>query len=253
MQRALVRRPGPLLSDGFVTHISRQPVDPNLAASQWQAYVAALNATGWTTVEVPAADDCPDAVFIEDTMVVVDEFAIITRPGAAQRRAETIEAARSIANLGYRIARIETPATLDGGDVLKVGTTWYVGRGGRTNAEGVAALRQLVAPLGISVIAVPMTKALHLKSAITALPDGCLIGYEPLLDDAGFFPHFISMPEESGAHVVVLDDTRLLVAASADRSAQRLADLGYEPVVVDISEFEKLEGCVTCLSVRLRG
>ena len=136
--------------------------------------------------------------------------------------------------------------------MLKVGDIVYVGRGGRTNAAGVAELRDLLAPLGLRVIAVPMTKALHLKSAVTALPDGTVIGFPPVVDDPSFFPHFRAMPEEGGAHVVDLGEGRLMMAASAPRSAELVADLGYEPVVVDISEFEKLEGCVTCLSVRLR-
>ena len=102
------------------------------------------------------------------------------------------------------------------------------------------------------MIAVPVTKVLHLKSAVTALPDGTIIGYPPLVDDPAFWPHFRPMPEEAGSHVVDLGDGRLLMAASAPRSAELIADFGYTPVPVDISEFEKLEGCVTCLSVRLR-
>jgi dimethylargininase len=102
------------------------------------------------------------------------------------------------------------------------------------------------------VIAVPITKVLHLKSAVTALPDGTVIGYPPLVDDASVFPRFRSVPEESGAHVVLLGGDRLLMAADCPRSAELFAGIGYELVVVDISEFQKLEGCVTCLSVRLR-
>ena len=104
-----------------------------------------------------------------------------------------------------------------------------------------------------NVVAVPVGKVLHLKSSVTALPDGSIIGYPPLVDDPGFWPHFRPMPEEGGSHVVDLGDGRLLIASSAPRSAELLADLGFTPVPVDISEFEKLEGCVTCLSVRVRG
>lgn len=253
MRRALVRRPSPLLAEGLVTHISRSPVDVELAFDQWSSYCAALREHGWTTHEVPPADSHPDSVFVEDTVVVTGDLAIITLPGAETRRAETIDVATSLSSLGYRIARIEAPSTLDGGDVLKVGSTWYVGRGGRTNADGIAALRAIVNPLGIDVVAVPTTKALHLKSAVTALPDGTIIGYEPVVDDPRIFPHFLAMPEEPGAHVVALDDRHLLISAAAPRSAELVESLGYLPVPVDISEFEKLEGCVTCLSVRLRG
>jgi dimethylargininase len=250
--RALVRRPGPQLADGLVTHIERQPVDLQLALQQWDAYVRALEDNGWTTLEVPPADDCPDAVFVEDTMVVYRDVAVIARSGADQRRPETIAAEKTIEALGYRIERITAPGTLDGGDVLKVGDTVYVGQGGRTNAEGVAQLQALLTPLGARVVAVPLTRVLHLKSAVTALPDGTVIGFPPLVDDADLFEQFLPVPEESGAHVVLLGNSRLLMAADCPPSADLLRDRGYQPVVVDISEFEKLEGCVTCLSIRLR-
>jgi dimethylargininase len=128
----------------------------------------------------------------------------------------------------------------------------YVGRGGRTNAEGVAQLRAAFEPLGARVVAVPVSRVLHLKSAVTALPDGTVVGHGPLVETPSLFGRFLPVPEEAGAHVVLLGGGKLLMAASAPRSAELFADLGYEPVVVDIGEFEKLEGCVTCLSVRLR-
>jgi dimethylargininase len=250
--RALVRRPGPRLADGLVTHIERQPIDLPLAERQWDAYVQAFEDNGWTTLEVPPADDCPDAVFVEDTMVVYSDVAVIARSGAGQRRPEITDAEKTIEALGYRINRITAPGTLDGGDVLKVDDTVYVGHGGRTNAEGIEQLRAVLTPMGARVVAVPLTRVLHLKSAVTALPDGTVIGFAPLVDDAAPFERFLPVPEGSGAHVVLLGDARLLMAADCPASAQLFSDLGYEPVVVDISEFEKLEGCVTCLSVRLR-
>jgi dimethylargininase len=250
--RALVRRPGPRLADGLVTHIERQPIDLPLALRQWDAYVQALEDNGWPTLEVPPADECPDSVFVEDTMVVYGTTAVIARPGADERKPETVDAGKTIEQLGYSIARIAAPGTLDGGDVLKIGNTVYVGRGGRTNAEGIAQFQAILAPLGARVVAVPLTRVLHLKSAVTALPDGTVIGFPPLVDDTDVFERFLAVPEESGAHVVLLDDARLLMAADCPASAELFRGLGYEPVVVDISEFEKLEGCVTCLSVRLR-
>jgi dimethylargininase len=250
--RALVRRPGPRLADGLITHIDRVPVDVRLAGLQWQQYVDALAEAGWSCVEVPPIDDCPDGVFVEDTMVVYRDLAVIARAGADERRPEAADAEYAVAAQGYRIARITEPGTLDGGDILKIGTTVYAGLGGRTNHEGITQLRQFLEPLGADVIAVPVSKVLHLKSAVTALPDGSVIGYEPLVDDRAAFKSFRAVPEEAGAHVVLLGDNRLLMAASAPKSAELFRELGYAPVVVDISEFEKLEGCVTCLSVRLR-
>ncbi|MFJ2901057.1 dimethylargininase [Streptomyces sp. NPDC091279] len=251
-KKALVRRPGPRLAEGLVTHITRAEVDVALAVEQWEAYVDTLGAQGWETVEVGAADDCPDAVFVEDAVVMYKNVALITRPGAGSRRGETAGVAEAVTGLGCSVNRIVEPGTLEGGDILKVDDTIYVGRGGRTNAAGVRQLRAVFEPLGARVVAVPMSTVLHLKSAVTALPDGTVIGYPPVVDQPALFPRFLPVPEESGGHVVLLGGDRLLLAASAPRTAELLAGLGYEPVVVDISEFEKLEGCVTCLSVRLR-
>ncbi|MEN2418184.1 dimethylargininase [Streptomyces rimosus] len=251
-KEALIRRPGPRLAEGLTTHIQRRPVDPDRALAQWEEYVGALRAHGWRTTEVAPADDCPDAVFVEDTMVVFRNVALLARPGAESRRPEVAAAEEAAAALGCSLGRIRAPGTLDGGDVLKVGDTVYVGRGGRTNAEGARQLRAAFEPLGARVTAVPVEKVLHLKSAVTALPDGTVIGHPPLVDDPALFPRFRAVPEEAGAHVVLLGGGRLLMSASAPRSAELFAGLGYEPVVVDIAEFEKLEGCVTCLSVRLR-
>jgi dimethylargininase len=250
-RRALIRPPSPHLADGLLTHLDRVPVDADLAMKQWAGYTRALTDAGWDTVEVPAAPDCPDGVFVEDTIVMIGGTAVITRPGADERKPETVGTSVTVRALGYPTAAIEQ-GTLDGGDVLKIDNTVYVGRTQRTSADGIAAFRRICDPLGHRVVAVPTTKVLHLKSAVTALPDGTVIGYEPLVDDPGFWPHFRPMPEEGGSHVVDLGDGRLLMAASAPRSAELIADLGYTPIPVDISEFEKLEGCVTCLSVRLR-
>jgi dimethylargininase len=163
------------------------------------------------------------------------------------------EVERVVAGLGYSIERIRPPGSLDGGDVLKVGDTIYVGCGGRTNAAGIDQLQAILGPVGANIVPIPVSKVLHLKSAVTALPDGTVIGYEPLVDDPRLFPTFRPVPEESGSHVVLLGGNRLLIAADCPRTVELLAELGYEAVVVDIGEFQKLEGCVTCLSVRLRG
>ncbi len=249
---ALVRRPGTRLADGIVTHLERVPVDVELAHRQWQGYVDAMASSGWDLIEVPPADDCPDAVFVEDTVVMYRNVAVLTRPGADSRKPEVEGVTKVVESLGCSVNRIHGPGTLDGGDVLKIGDTVYVGRGGRTNADGIRQLRAILEPLGATVVAVPTTKVLHLKSAVTALADGTVIGYPPLVDHLAVFGRFLAVPEESGAHVVLLGGDRLLLAADCPRSAELFADLGYEPVVVDISEFQKLEGCVTCLSVRMR-
>ncbi|MFT4293796.1 MAG: arginine deiminase family protein [Micropruina sp.] len=252
-QRALVRRPSPRLAEGLLTHIQPQPIDVDRALQQWQGYRDTLEANGWETIEAPPVDDCPDGVFIEDTMVTYGDVAVISHPGAVERRAEIPGAELAVRSLGYRIARITEPGTLDGGDVLKHDNIVWVGIGDRTNSEGARQLAAALEPLGARVVEVPIIKVLHLKSAVTALPDGTVLGHPSFVDDPGFFPKYLEVPEPDGAHVVLLNENRLLISASAPKTAQLLADRGYTMVPVEIDEFEKLEGCVTCLSVRLRG
>jgi dimethylargininase len=248
---ALIRPPSPVLADGIVTHVERRPIDVDLARTQHRAYAAALAAAGWTVIEVGGGDGYPDSVFIEDTVVVADDLAVLTRPGAPARRGEVDGTRVAVAALGLRVVQLDA-GTLDGGDVLQVGRTVYVGRGGRTDGEGIRRLRSHLEPLGRVVVPVPLRAVLHLKSAVTALPDGTLIGLPRLLDAAGL-PSMRAPLEEAGAHVVPIGDGAVLLAASAPWTAEWLYDLGYDVVTVDVGEFEKLEGCVTCLSVLVPG
>ena len=246
---ALVRRPSSRMSEGIVTFGEREPVDAATAAKQHDAYVAALAGAGWTIREVAPADDLPDSAFVEDTVVVCGDLAVLARPGAPERRAEVTGTEDAVRALGLEVARIDEPGTLDGGDVLTVGGTLYVGRGGRTNEEGIRRLADLVVSRGYEVVTVPLRDVLHLKSAITALPDGTIIAADPSLIDTDPLPEVRTVPEEAGSHVVPVGGDTVLMAASAPRTAEQLADAGLDVIAVDIGEFEKMEGCVTCLSV----
>jgi len=239
-----------------VTHLEKSDVSYEKALEQWQGYVDALAAAGWDIALMPPADDCPDAVFVEDVLIVHDDLAVVTSPGAPERRPEIEGVAEFAESLGLQVGRIELPGTLDGGDVLRVITpeltTMYVGSTARTNGRGIDQLAELMRPKGVRVQMVPVERALHLKSAVTALPDGTVIGWDPVVDDKDAFPRYEGMPEEGGAHVIRIGEDHLLMAASAPRTAALLRERGYTVTAVDISEFEKLEGCVTCLSVRIR-
>mgnify|MGYP001946541360 CR=1 FL=1 len=245
---ALMRRPGPDLDRGVVTHIPRSRVDTVLAARQYTIYQEAVASAGWRVHEVEAAPGHPDSVFVEDTVVVCEDLAVLTRPGVRVRRGEVEGVEPVVRSLGLRVARIEEPGTLEGGDVLQVGSTVYVGVGGRTNAEGAAQLEGLLEPLGRRVQRVRVGAALHLKSAVTALPDGSLVGL-PELVEAQALPKVRRPGEESGARVLPLGGDEVLVSASASRSIHRLAAEGWRVLPVDISEFEKMQACVSCLSV----
>ncbi len=252
---ALVRPVVDRLAEGLVTHIERSVVDVELARRQHAAYCQALADAGWALLEVPAAPDHPDSVFVEDMVVVVGDLAVLASPGAEQRRGELSAVADCVASLGLRTVRIEVrdgAGYLDGGDVLQVGDTVYVGRGGRTDGEAIRQLRALVEPLGRTVVPVELRQVLHLKSAVTALPDGTFVGWPGLVDQAPFAT-WRDVPEEPGAHVVPVGGGTVLMAASAARTVAWFEDLGFDVVAVDISELEKLEGCVTCLSVLVPG
>lgn len=251
---ALVRRPSPLLADGIVTHIERSgSVDADLALRQWEGYCAALQRRGWDVIEAPPVDDCPDGVFIEDQVVVFGDLAVLCRSGAPERRAEQAGLRETLERVGYRCVEIEAPGTLDGGDVLKWGREVWVGTGGRSNESGIDQLERALAQFSVVVHRVPVTRALHLKSAVTALPLGTVIGHEATVDDPSHWSDFLSVPEEAGTAVVLLGGMSVLMSAAAPQTAHLLQGQGHDVSVVDISEFEKLEGCVTCLSVRLRG
>jgi len=176
------------------------------------------------------------------------DTAVIVRPGAAQRRGEPAGTGETLRRLGYSVAEMGA-GTLDGGDVLQVGHTVYVGRGGRTNADGIRQLRRHAATRGRTVVPVRLRGVLHLKSAVTALPDGTCVAHDVSLFDASPFPAVRRVPEEAGSHVILMGGGTILMAASAPRSAEMYDDMGFDVVSVDIGEFEKREGCVTCLSV----
>ncbi|GAA3019670.1 dimethylargininase [Microbacterium dextranolyticum] len=252
MSRLLVRRPSPRLADGELTHLGRTSVDAELALRQWEAYVDVFRTRGWEIIEIAPADEQPDGVFVEDAVVVFGDLAVLCRAGALSRRGEASSVRDAIAGTGLEVAEIVDPGTLDGGDVLKIGSTVYVGASSRTNADGIAQLTALLAPRGHEVIAVPVERVLHLKSGVTALPDGTVVGFEPLVDDPSLFPAFAAVPEEHGTAVVVLAPGEVLLSSDAPETAAAHAARGLTVVTTPISEFEKLEGCVTCLSVRVR-
>lgn len=250
---ALTRAVSPTLADCELTHLDRTPIDVVRAEAQHAAYEAALRGLGCEVQRVPAAPDNPDAVFIEDTAVVLDELAVITRPGAESRRTEVEPVAAALAPL-RPLHRIEAPGTLDGGDVLVVGSAIYVGRTRRTNDDGIAQLRAAVAPHGYRVIAVEVTGCLHLKSAATALDHDTVLCNPAWVDPAAFSPKAAALvaDDEPNAANVVRVGERLLAAAAYPRTNEMLRGRGYSVVTVPADELAKAEGAVTCCSLVVR-
>jgi dimethylargininase len=251
MKRCLVRAPSTSLLDGIVTYGQRVPVDVERALVQWRQYVGALEDHGFDAIQLPSREDCPDATFVEDILVLFDEVAVVTRPSMPARLPEIEGIGDVVSHLGFQTQFISSPGCLEGGDVLRVGNCLYVGVGGRSNVEGCRQLEAAVVGLGATICPVPIGPVLHLKSAVTALPDGRFIGYPPLLTDPSCFPNLIEVPEKPGANVVVLGENEVLMPGGFPQTHENLVKLGLDVSVVDVSEFQKLEGDVTCLSVLL--
>lgn len=249
---AYTRALSPRLAECELSHVDRQPIDPGRAEAQHAAYERALAEAGFEIRRLPALPGAPDSVFVEDTALILDGHAIITRPGAPSRAGEAESTAAGLSE-DFTIHRLAA-GTLDGGDVLRIGRTLYVGRGGRTSDEGVAALAQAAGPLGFAVVPVEAKGCLHLKTAATfAGPDPAgrpVLAYNPdwVSPDrfAGVEPVAVAEPDAAN---VLRAGERLLVSSQAPRAADMLAGRGFEIVLLDVSELHKAEAGLTCCSL----
>jgi dimethylargininase len=233
-----------------LTHLPRVPVDAELARVQHLGYEQALAGLGCDVHRVDPAPDLPDAVFVEDTAVVLPEIAVVTRPGAESRRPETATTAKALAV--YRPLRfIEPPGTLDGGDVLRVGRAVYVGLSGRSNTAGIDQLGVFVRPLGYSLKPVPVKECLHLKSAVTQAAPGTLLINPSWVDRTRFANvEFIEVdPDEPHGANALLVGAAVVYPTSFPRTRERLEERGIAVTAVDLSELQKAEGAVTCCSL----
>jgi dimethylargininase len=233
-----------------LTHLDRVAIDLPLAESQHAAYRAALAACGATVVTLDVNRDSPDGCFIEDTAIVLDEVAVLTPMGTPARAAEPAGIEPELRK--YReVIHVRPPAALEGGDVLRHGKTLYVGTSGRTNRDGIDALDEIARRFGYRVVPISVTGCLHLKTAVTALPDESLL-VNPAWLPAEAFPGTprveVDPAEPWGANVVRIGN-HVLAAAAFPRTIDRIRSRGFTVHPVDLSEFAKAEGGVTCLSL----
>ncbi|MEA3501306.1 MAG: arginine deiminase-related protein [Actinomycetota bacterium] len=246
---AITRPTGRELRDCELTHIDRIPIDVERACAQHDDYLEVLRSLGVEVVELPRLPEHPDAVFVEDTALVLPEIAVLLRPGAESRRGEVPSMAASLTD--YRECReMAAPATLDGGDTIVFGERVLVGQTARSNPAGIAALADLLSPIGYTVEAVPVHGVLHLKSATTVVNDETLIVHSPYVDLTSVGARLLEAhPDEpQGANVVRVGDT-LLVDASAPQTLTMLASYVDSIVEVHVDEFAKAEGAISCKSV----
>lgn len=250
MLTAITRPVSPTITDCDLAFHARQPIDPARAARQHDTYCDLLRSLGAQVVVLPAAPELPDAVFVEDTAVVVDELAVITTPRMPARQREVPSVAEALA--AYRpLHHLEGTATLEGGDVLRIGRAIYVGRSERTNDEGIAQVTAVLTPHGYTVAPVEMQGCLHLKSAVTAVGNHTVLVNPHWLDLAPFARYEVVpiAPEEQGAANAVLIGDAVLLPASFPRTRALLEARGIRVHVVDVSELQKAEGAVTCCSI----
>ena len=250
---ALTHRPSPLLGECQLTFIDRTPIDLERAGAQHQAYCASLQAAGIQVQVLESSPDLPDSAFVEDCAVILDELAVLTRPGSPARQPEVERLAPFLAAV-RPVVRIQSPATLEGGDVLRRGKIIYVGSSTRTNSAGIAALGEIVQPHGYRVIPVPVHGSLHLKTACTALDDETLLANPEWVDlsELKGLPILPVAEEEPWAANVLRIAGRLWAQTAFPRTLEMLLRAGYTVEVIDCSEFLKAEAGLTCLSLVYR-
>ena len=250
MHIAVTREVSRALEHCELSFLPRTKIDMELARTQHRAYEEALAALGCQVRRLPELPEQPDSVFVEDTAVVLDEVAVITRPGAESRRPE-ITAMSAVLKEYRTLIALTAPATLDGGDVLHIGRTLYVGLSARSNAEGAKQLARAAAPFGYRVITVEPKGCLHLKTAATLVAPRLVLlnpaWVEPrVFEDMDWLE--VDPAEPHGANAVLVDQ-RVIYPKSFPRTRERLAGRGLEVLSVDMSETEKAEGGVTCCSL----
>jgi dimethylargininase len=254
---AITREVSSSIAHCELTHLSREPIDLERAREQHRKYEQALRELGCQVVSLEEQPELPDAVFVEDVAIVLDECAVITRPGAESRRPEVASLAGKLEE--YRqLFYIDAPGTLDGGDVLRVGKTIYVGLSGRSNPLAIDQLCGLVSPYGYMVKAVAVHGCLHLKSAVTQVAENTLlvnpewVSREELGSGAADSSNFDWLevdPAEAYAANALLIGESIIYPASFPRTRQRLERLGIPIAGVDVSELQRAEGAVTCCSL----
>ncbi len=253
MWLAVTREISPALARCELTHLTRQPIDVEHAKEQHREYERQLVEAGCRVERISSGPDMPDSVFVEDAAVVFDALALVTRPGAPSRRAETAAVTEALRE--YRdIRTIEPPGTMDGGDVLVVGRRVFVGRSSRTNDAAIDQTRRLLAPHGYTVDAVDVSDCLHLKTAVTALADDLLLMNPMWLPSEPFaaFDRIEVDPGEPMAANALKIGGRVIYPASFPRTLERIERHGLPVRVVEVGELQKAEGAVTCCSLVFR-
>lgn len=254
MPKAFTRAVSPRLANCELTHLDRVPLDATKAVKQHAAYEDALRGAGFEIVRLPELPNHPDGVFVEDTALLLEGHAVVTRPGAASRVSETVSTAEGLADQ-FEMHQV-TEGFVDGGDVLRIERTLYVGLSTRTDTAGIASLKAICRGIGFEVVKADLRDCLHLKTGATlAGPDAAgtpMLLYSPGSVDpaqfAGVEPLAVDQAEPNAANCLRAGD-KLILPAGNPRTAERLRQRGFDVVEVDVSELQKAEAGVTCMSL----
>lgn len=246
---AIVRMPSPTLAQGIVSG-AHEPADYVRFLQQHLSYTAVLRSLGLEIVKLPSLPEYPDAHFVEDTAVITPEVAVITRPGAEQRRGETEEMRDAVAEL-RPLATIEEPGTLEGGDVLRIGRQVFVGLSKRTNKAGAEQLAGILEPFGYGVRTVAVKNSLHLKSEVTYIGRDTLLLTRKWATHKAFarFEKIVVPDEEAQAANALLAHSRLLVAEGYPQTSDLLREAGFDILEIVVTEPHKMDGGMTCMSL----
>ena len=247
---ALTRGVSPTIGACELNFLSRQSIDLEKAIEQQRNYERVMSEKGVKVISLPVQPDLPDAVFVEDTAIVVDEVAIIVTTGAASRRREVETVAETLDSY-YPLEFVRLPGTLEGGDVIRVGRTVYVGVSRRTNLEGVNQLREILKPYDYEVVSLRVHSCLHLTTACSYLGRETILVNREWMDCdplAGFDLIDVHATEPWAANTVKLNGINL-VSSSFPRTAELLQRRGFKPYALDLSELEKAEAGPSCLSL----
>ncbi|HKR58530.1 MAG TPA: arginine deiminase-related protein [Pyrinomonadaceae bacterium] len=254
MNRAIVRKPASNLKDGLTT-ASLGPPNHELAGAQHRAYCVALEKCGLELVVLEADENYPDSTFVEDTAVLAKQCAILTRPGAPSRAGEVDSITLALSQSFTQLEKIDEPGTLDGGDVCEVGNHYFIGISERTNEAGAEQLSRYLRAFSLTSSLIDirgLDGLLHLKSGLASLGDGRLVVTESLASRKEFAEHElirVEAEEEYAANCVRIND-HVLVARGYSKLERMLIELGYQTISLEMSEFQKLDGGLSCLSLR---
>ena len=250
MTIAITRQVSSRFNECEITHIDRTPIDVNIARAEHHEYIQALKQLGCQVIELPEEPDLPDSVFVEDTAFILDEVAVITRPGADSRKPETASIIRALSP--YRpLIHVTEPGTVDGGDVLVLGKNIYVGISTRSNNEAIRQMQELLNKYGYNVAGVKMHDCLHLKTAVTKVDENTLL-INPKWVDNFHFKDFdwieVDGSEPFAANCLPIGDS-IIYPKAFPKTQSKLEEKGFRIDSINVSELTKAEGAVTCCSL----